>query len=143
MIITAVIVVVVAAAAFFGGMQYQKSKVPVVGSGQFANRQGGQGRQGAGGQGGQNGFRPTVGEIIASDEKSITVKLTDGSSKIVLLGSNLTVSKTADGSKGDLTVGTKVGVFGTNNSDGTVTAQNVQINPMFRGPQTSPSPSGK
>jgi hypothetical protein len=62
----------------------------------------------------------------------MTVKIADGSSKIVLLGASVTVSKTSDGSKDDLKTGAKVGVFGTDNSDGSVTAQNIQLNPTFR-----------
>lgn len=82
-----------------------------------------------------------VGEIISQDSKSITVKLQDGSSKIVLLSDSATVSKTESGSKSDLKDGTTVAVFGTTNSDGSVTAQNIQLNPAFRFGQSSPSAS--
>jgi hypothetical protein len=73
------------------------------------------------------------GEIIAADEKSITVKLQDGSSKIVLLSDKTEINKTASTTKEDLKVGEKVAAFGTENSDGSVTAQSVQLNPRFRG----------
>ncbi len=133
--------IIVGGAAFFGGMKYQETKV--MGSGQFRN---GIGRQGL--MGGQARFRgmggAVMGEIISQDYKSITVKLPDGSSKIVLLADNVTVSKTDTGSKSDLKTGVIVGAFGTNNSDGSVTAQNIQINPMFRmGRQGTPSASTK
>jgi len=121
-----VIIVVVAAGAFFGGMKYQQSKSP---SGRFANSQ--DMRNGGVGQRDQ-GFRPVVGEILNADDKSITVKLDDGSSKIVILPGNVTVSKTDTATNADLKTGVRVGVFGTNNSDGSVTAQSVQINPTFR-----------
>jgi len=131
----AVVVILVAAGAFFAGMKYQQSKSP-----RFGNFQGT--RNGQSVQRGQNqgqGVRPVNGEIISQDEKSITVKLQDGSSKIVLVGDNTTINKSAEGSKSDLTVGEKVAVFGTENSDGSVTAQNIQLNPQFRGmPSSSP-----
>jgi hypothetical protein len=53
------------------------------------------------------------------------------------------ISKTQTTSKSDLTQGANVAVFGSPNSDGSVTAQNVQLNPMFRmRPDGSPMPSG-
>ena len=79
------------------------------------------------------GGRPVVGEIISLDDKSITVKLQDGSSKIILLPESVTVSKTDSGSKADLKNGINVGIIGTENQDGSITAQNVQINPAFQG----------
>lgn len=143
MIMMIVAVIVVGACGFFAGMKYQETKS----SGSNFPRQF-QGGTGAGGgrQVGQNGQgrlagggRPIVGEILSLDDKSITVKLQDGSSKIVLLPDTVTVSKTDQGSKSDLKAGVKVGVFGTDNSDGSVTAQNVQINPAFRSATGAPS----
>lgn len=129
-------------ASFFGGIKYQQAKTPAQGArGQFAN---GQNRTGGlNGQVRQGMGRPIVGDIVSADASSITVKLTDGSSKIVLLGTNVTVSKTSDTTKDELKTGAKVGVFGTENSDGSITAQNIQLNPMFRGFGASPSPSSK
>lgn len=140
---------VVGAIAFYGGMKYSQMQRGNFRSAQFGNggnfmMQGG-GRTGGpnGGQGGQRmGFRPTIGEIISADDKSITVKMEDGSSKIVLISDTTTINKSDAGSKSDLTVGTKVGVFGQDNN-GTVTAQNIQINPqqMRMGGNTSPAPT--
>ncbi len=129
LIIIIVIVIIVGAGAFFAGMHYQKTKQPVSRFGQ------GQGMRM--GMGNRMGFRPVAGDIIASDDKSITVKLQDGSSKIVLLSDKTTISKTADATRSDLKTGEKVAVFGQENSDGSVTAQNIQLNPMFRGTQGS------
>lgn len=128
MIITVIAVVVVGAAAFFGGMQYQKMQTTTNG-GQFA-----QGRQGGGRFGGNAGGanRPTMGKVVSMDANSITIQLTDGSSKIVNVSGSTTISKTATAAQSDITVGETVAAFGTTNSDGSITAQNVQINPMFR-----------
>ncbi len=81
---------------------------------------------------GMNG-RPISGEILSSDDKSITVKLQDGSSKIVLLSDKTQINKATSVTKLDLKSGEKVAVFGSENSDGSVTAQNIQLNPQFRG----------
>lgn len=130
------VVVVVGGLAFFGGMKYQESR-GVSGVGGFGARNGGpRGSSGQFGRGGAGGGR-VVGEVISTDGKTMTVKLTDGSSKLVLLSEKSTVSKESTGSKEDLVMGTKVGVFGTENADGSVTATAVQINPnsdMIRRP---------
>ena len=126
---------VFAGVGFFGGMQFQKSKGISFRDGQGNFMMAGSQRGGGpnGGQGGQRmmgqGMRPVTGEIISSDENSITVKMEDGSSKIVLISGTTTINKTDPGSKGDLSVGTKVGVFGADNN-GAVTAQSIQINPQ-------------
>ncbi len=117
------------AAGFFGGMYYQKSQVS-----QRANFQFGQNRQGVGGfrmgmMGGQNGTRPIAGEILSTDQGSITVKLPDGQSKIVILTDKTLINKAATGSAEDLKAGVTVAVFGPANSDGSTTAQNIQIRP--------------
>ena len=88
------------------------------------------GRQGAGAN--RLGFRPVNGEIIAADEKSITVKLQDGSSKIVIVSETTQINKAEQATKQDLRVGEKVAVFGQENSDGSLTTQNIQINPLLR-----------
>lgn len=127
-IIVVIVALAVGAGGFFAGMKYQESKSPV---NRFANFQGA--RMGNFGQGAQ-GFRPVNGEIIGSDDKSITVKLQDGSSKIVLLSDSTSITEATSASKQSLAQGKQVMVFGSNNSDGSVTAQNIQLNPQgFRG----------
>ncbi len=120
LIITILLLVIVAGGAFFAGMKYQQSKSPRPGN--FQGNRSGQFQQ----RTGQNG-RAVNGEILNADDKSITVKLQDGSSKIVLLTETTTINKSAEGSKSDLKEGEKVAVFGTENSDGSVTAQNIQL----------------
>jgi hypothetical protein len=131
--VTIVLVVVVGVGAFFGGMKYQQSKQPA-----FARQFGA--AQGGGTGGNRTGFRPVTGEIMASDDKTITVKLQDGSSKIVFFSDTTQINKAETASKSDLQTGQQVAVFGTQNSDGSVTAQNIQLNPSaFRGnPNSTP-----
>ncbi|MEP7166361.1 MAG: DUF5666 domain-containing protein [Candidatus Woesebacteria bacterium] len=154
-IVTVVLVILAGAGGFAGGMKYQQSKRStfVTTGGAFGGRPGfGTGAPGQtrGGTGRGAGFRPVAGEIIAADDTSITVKLQDGSSKIVMLSDKTTINKADTATKTDLKVGTQVAVFGQDNSDGSVTAQSVQLNPMMRfggtpneTPSASATPSAK
>ena len=145
-----IVAVVIAAIGFFGGMQYEKSKAAIVG-GQFAAGAGAR-RFGAGGTGGRvagrgSGAGATIGQIVSSDANSITVKLADGSSKIVNISGSTKISKSEAATMSDLTTGSQVAAFGTPNSDGSITAMTVQLNPqMMRlggqgGPSQNASPS--
>jgi len=129
-IVAVIIAVVVGALAFYGGVQYQLSKQSA-GRGSYATGQLGAGRTGTGTRRTASG-QPVSGKILNIDTSSITVELTDGSSRIVLLSDKTIFNKTATVDKSELKVGDKVGVFGTTNTDGSVTAQNVQLNPQFR-----------
>ena len=133
-----ILLIVGLSAGFFTGIKYQESKMPQ-GVRQFAGGNG-TNRGQFGQRNGSNG-RPIVGEIISSEDKSITVKLQDGSSKIVLLSDKTQINKAAEGTKSDLRTGERVAVFGSENSDGSVTGQNIQLNPQFRGSMGSPSAS--
>lgn len=136
MIVLAVFVAL--AAGFFAGSKYQMSKggVREIGLGFESRGMPGKGqapRIGFGGNGGNGGFRPVNGEIVSVDEKSMTVKLADGSSRIVLLTDSTEVVKSSEASKSDLKAGEKVAVFGQENEDGSVSAKNVQLNPQSLG----------
>lgn len=133
--------VVVAAAAFYGGMlygQHSASSVPNLQNLSADQRQqflqqlrGAGGNGGAGGtmrRSGMNGNFVT-GEVISKDDKSITVKMRDGGSKIVFYSGTTQVGKTVAGSSADLAIGQQVNASGTANSDGTVTADMIQIRP--------------
>ena len=88
-------------------------------------------RGGAGEMMGRGGG--VTGTILSIDDKSVTIKLQDDSSRIVILTDTTVINKSAQGSKSDLKVGEKVAVFGIENSDKSVTAQNIQLNPVTRG----------
>ena len=88
-----------------------------------------QGKNGtaSGGNMGGGSNRPMSGEITAVDDSSITIKSTDGSSKIVMLSDSTTVSKMETSTKGELKVGETVNVIGITASDGTVNATSIQL----------------
>ena len=78
-------------------------------------------------QGGRMINRPIDGEILTLDEKGITIKLSDGSSKIVLFSDSTVISKSAKVTRGDLKINSKVIVSGTQNADGSITAIGLQL----------------
>lgn len=124
-IIIGVVAVIIAGGAFYGGVTYAKSSTPMRGN--FAQFTGRTGTAGATGARGMGGF--VAGSIISTDASSVTIKMQDGSTKIVLVSTSTPVMKSASGSLTDLTSGTDVVVTGSTNSDGSVTAQSVQIRP--------------
>lgn len=130
-IIVLIVGSIMAGAGFLGGMKYQQSKNPRSGNVQFFRNSNSQGGNMQFQQRGQDqGLRPISGEIISADDKSITVKLQDNSSKIVLLSDKTTINKTGEATKEDLKTGVAIAAFGIQNSDGSITAQNIQLNPM-------------
>lgn len=145
-IVTVVVAVVVGGAAFYGGTVYEKSNLSKQGllrsasSAQSGNASGQRGQRGAGfgqgGPGGNNSGNFVAGQITAKNDNSITVQGRDGSSKIVFFSGSTSIGKAAQGTASDLTNGEQVVVSGQANSDGTVTAQNIQIRPAD---QQSPS----
>lgn len=144
MIVAVVIVAVVAGGVgFVGGMKFQQQRVPV-NVGRFANGQFGNGQMMRGnnqqfgnqqsgqavGNGMRGTFRPVNGSIVSVSDNTMTVKLEDGSTKIILFSDTTQLNKAAQATKQDLKVGTTVAVFGQTNADGSVSAQNIQLNPQ-------------
>jgi hypothetical protein len=143
LILTAVVSLLFGAGVgFFGGMQYQKSQTQSRAQ-QFLNGNL-QGRMGSGAARfrGNNNAQALRGEVISKDDKSITVKAQDGSTKIVILNGSTAYAKTTKASADDLTNGSQVTVFGTLNSDGSITAGSVQIGDLgMFGQRLNGSPS--
>lgn len=140
-LIAVAVAVIVGGASFYGGMQYGQSQSGAARRAAGANfAAGGQqpGTAGArqrGGFGGGGNFQG--GQILSKDSNSITIKASDGSSKIVFLSSTTSIMKLGKGSLDDLVVGAEVTVNGTANSDGSMSAQSVQLRPT----PTQPAPA--
>lgn len=136
--ILAVVAIVVGIASFFGGMLYEKNKSSRLGATRSGNMPGADGQRRPGGAGGFAGAKGgaagenggfVTGEIISKDEKGITVKTSDGGSKIIFFSDTTNVGKSVSGSTSDLANGEQVMASGKTNPDGTLTADNIQIRP--------------
>jgi len=165
-LVTVIVAVVVAAGGFFGGMTFQKSsdslkglsgqalttKMQSLGLGSTDTVRGGafstNGNFPTNGTfpGGTNGARRfgggglNAGQIVSMDSTSITIKLTDGSTKVIYYSGTTAITKTATGTASDLAVGTEISATGTSNSDGSITAQDIRINPNIPNPNTNAAP---
>lgn len=115
---------VVAIIALVGGIFYGKSSTASSAAsarGPYASStRSGIGRTAAGG-----GL--VSGQIISVDVNSMTVSLTNGNSQVVFYSSSTQVMKPTIVPASNLTVGTRVMIGGTSNSDGSLTAQSIQV----------------
>lgn len=141
--------VVVGIISFYGGMKYGASQSTIGQYGMMGGRNGGAqfdqngNRTGRTGmmRGGGMGF--TSGEILSVDDKSITVKMRDGGSKIIFLGASTQILKSTEGATSDLVTGKEVTINGTPNADGSITAQMVQLRPALPQPTAGTAPTQK
>ena len=122
-LIVMIAVILAGVAGFYGGTKYQQTQAR---SGMMMGQMGGRPESGEMRQG-TTGSRPVSGEIIDQAQDSITVKLQDGGSKIILLSKETEIKKAQEGSLTDLVAGESVVVFGTENTDGSISATNVQL----------------
>lgn len=134
--------VIIGSGAFYGGMKYAKSKGSLRNFQNFSAEE----RQemfhgmdtniGSGFRGGrlmgqiEEGI--ANGKIIAKDEESITIELRNGGSKIIFFSesTDITITKPVKGSVDNLKKGQQVIINGKENSDGSYTAQTIQIRKM-------------
>ena len=97
------------------------------GSGAFSrDHEGGSGFRGRFGTG-SDGSRPLIGEIISQGDGSLTIKLSDGSTKIVFVNDSTQITKSVDGTVDDLDEGEQIFVSGDENPDGSYTAKTIQL----------------
>ena len=125
--------------AFVGGIYYSQTTTQTTMNGQGnANASSTRRFGGRGGAGG--GF--AAGQILSKDSQSITVQLPNGNSEVVFYSSSTQVIKPSPASVKDLTPGTNITVGGTQNADGSVTAQMIQIREGSLGIGFGPQSSG-
>ncbi|MDP3772482.1 MAG: hypothetical protein Q8Q94_03895 [bacterium] len=123
--------------SFYAGIRYGQTGNQASrnnGSEYFANGPAGIGT-GRGSPSGRGGTRNgaagfTSGEVIAKDTQSITLKIRDGGSKIILYSPSTMIEKPAPGTATDLLTGTQLVIMGDANADGSITAKNIQIRPQ-------------
>jgi hypothetical protein len=132
-----VVLVLVAGGAFYGGMKYGQSKSPLsqFSSQNFQNISPEQREQFSQDKTERGiGAGSLVGEVITKDEQSLTIKMPDGGSKIIFFSDSTQISKTTEGSIGDIEVGKQIMVSGNQNSDGSYTAKTIQLSPRYPTP---------
>jgi cytochrome c biogenesis protein ResB len=124
-----VVVGVLMGGSFYGGMKYKEQGISQ--ERQQGFQQMGASATGAvnGRLGNQAGSSFITGEIISKDEKSINVKLQDGSSKIIFFSDTTEINKFTTGSSSDLEVGKTITISGKENQEGSITAQSIQLRP--------------
>jgi hypothetical protein len=133
-----VIILVVAGGAFYGGMLYGKSQNPKASFAGFA----GTSFQTRVNRTSASGSSFISGNIISKDSSSITLQMPTGQgSKIIFYSDATQIAKTTAGTADDLSTGTSVSLTGTANSDGSITAQSIQIRPagQNRAPAAAPA----
>lgn len=135
------LVVVTLAGAFFGGRAYERNSLHAVGmirldgAGNVSSRGGnsagfGGFRGNVGGTRGGLGGGFAIGTVLSRDDSSVTIRTSDGGSKIVYVSSSTSVSKSVPGSSEDFSSGDRIRINGKNNPDGTVTADSIDILPQ-------------
>ncbi len=125
-IIFALSLLVVGSISFYGGMQYEKSTNAGLRQVGF-NRSGGGMAMNPGMRQNSQGGGFVNGTIKEKDGDNLVVTTGKDGSKIVLFSERTKILKSTDGSIEDVAVGTPVMIMGSQNQDGSITAQSIQI----------------
>lgn len=124
-------ILLVGGVSFYGGIQYkqkQRSGFNTPANVTMTNQRQGNLQRDATVNG---GF--IVGEVISKDLDSITLKLQDRGSKIILISEATPVTQSAPGSIDDIKVGEQITVTGSSNEDGSFWASSIRIgDALFR-----------
>jgi hypothetical protein len=115
-----------------GGVGYyigtHKQATPTRMQGAFGQGGAGQGQRGGFARGGVNS-NMINGDVVSLSDNILTVKGRDGGSRVVLFTGTTKVTKSVTGERGDVKEGSSVLIIGAQNTDGSVTAESVQIRP--------------
>jgi hypothetical protein len=143
--ISVIVIIIVSIIGFYSGIKYGQNSLSASVKNARRNFQGNFGTSSATANNfrnfGKDGTTAGMvnGEIIAKDATSVTVKLRDGSSKIIFYSTSTQISKMANGSADDLTIGKNVSISGSANQDGSITSQSIQIRPNLPAQPTQPT----
>jgi uncharacterized protein YneF (UPF0154 family) len=141
LILILIVLIIVGAGGFFGGMKYGQSQalknLTPEKMREIFQQRGGQLFTQNQGQRQRAGQNFVLGQVISKDEKSLTIKLADGSTKIVFLSQSTQITKATEGSIEDIEIGKEISVIGTQNEDGSLTARTIQISPRPFTPESN------
>lgn len=131
---TTVIAVVALGGSFFGGMQFQKSKTPVVSSMNGQMQFGTNGSMPGGGRMMMHGG--IFGEVTAISSTSITVKADSGTTTTLTINDSTSILDGGETATVDkIQTGDRVMVV-KDSSDSSI-AKRIDINPVMNGPQSN------
>ncbi len=129
-IIAIIVAIIVGTGSLYAGIMIGKKQASPNANAGFARNVNGGNRQMNGQFGGMarmqgEGF--VSGKIIAKDDQSITIESQGGGSKILFFSTSTPITKSATGSPADLSIGTNVTANGKTNSDGSMSAEMIQM----------------
>lgn len=130
------VALVVGGGCFYWGMVYGKGLGKGLMGKNFNPEQLGANFEGMGQRGnramgtGATGLGMLIGEVVSQDNQSLTLSIKDSGTKIVFFSSSTQVMETKQVSLSDITVGSSLMVNGKQNTDGSLTAQSIQIRPV-------------
>lgn len=127
LIIILVAVILAGAGGFFASMSFSEKLGANVGDAFRDHQRGDFSARGGPAFGGRG--QPLFGEIISQGEGSFTIKLSDGSTRIIFISDSTQITKSIDGILDDLEIAGQIFVSGEENPDGSYTAKTIQIRP--------------
>ncbi|MCR4326610.1 MAG: hypothetical protein NUV52_03070 [Candidatus Roizmanbacteria bacterium] len=128
--------VIILSLGFLGGTVYQKNQQP---SGSLGRRSSNFQSNGVAPSNEesvppiQQGAGPVSGSVISKDQTTVTIQLSDGSTKIIVYSDDTQINKLSAGTLADVQTGEKITVMGSTNTDGTVTARTISIGGQIMG----------
>jgi hypothetical protein len=122
-----IIWIIVAIIAFVGGWWIGRATVPAATSGRGAYAGASSTRGTFASRGGAASGGLAMGQVLSIDSQSITLQLANGNSENVFYSSSTPVIIPQPASISSITPGTNVIITGTANSDGSLTAESIQV----------------
>ncbi|MFA7319782.1 MAG: hypothetical protein WC022_04275 [Parcubacteria group bacterium] len=133
-LVIAAIVIIAAGAVFYAGAKYEKHKLSALGLlvNKSANK--------------KAAVNSIKGIVTAKDDKSVTIKMTDGTTRNIQFSNSMTFGTDGAGSAADVFVGELLVIAGENNADGIFTPTNMRASkksPKAPAPQEETAPSAE